>query len=298
MMVRQYGAVLPAIMFTACQQAPDDGQVAARCTNAEELAKVVPVKGGPFTFGADPVYAEEGPPETVIVSDFRIDAYEVTNAQFADFVEATGYKTDAETIPASIDQLPAEMREPGSAVFVAPDDNNPNWWHWQPGASWKQPEGPGSSLKGRESHPVVHMSHADALAYAQWKGGRLPSEAEWEFAARAGSTGSQPPTNAEGLIEANHYQGAFPARDLGEDGFIGTAPVGCFEANAFGVYDMIGNVWEWTDKGPDMVSATIKGGSYLCADNYCRRYRPSARQFQERDLGTSHIGFRVAYDAR
>lgn len=284
-----------ALLLCACQPSTDARSTAAQCLKLDDLDKVVAIGGGTFTMGADPVYTEEGPPRQITVADFTIDAHEVTNAQFAEFVAETGYITDAEKSPPNSDQLPAELRMPGSAIFVEPDENNPNWWRWQPGASWRQPSGPTSSLKGKEQHPVVHISHRDAKAYAQWKGGRLPSEAEWEYAARAGDSRSQPPTNDDGLIEANHWQGVFPTRDLGEDGYVGTAPVGCFDANSFGVYDMIGNVWEWTNETPDDSTATIKGGSYLCAQNYCRRYRPSARQNQERDLGASHIGFRVVY---
>lgn len=254
--------------------------------------------GGTFMLGVDPMYSEEGPPTQVTVDTFFIDAHEVTNTQFAEFVAATGYVTTAERPPPNTEQLPPEMREPGSAVFVQPDRQNRRWWRWVSGANWGSPAGPGSNLDERDFHPVVHVTHEDALAYARWRGGRLPSEAEWEFAARAGNPRSVPPTNSDGLIEANHYQGVFPARDTGEDGFVSTSPVGCFEANAFGLHDMIGNVWEWTDDGSDQSGSTIKGGSYLCADNYCRRYRPSALQVQERDLGTSHVGFRVAYDGR
>lgn len=284
--------------LAACgQQEPEQAEPDLSCLPVERLGAVIDVAGGEFLMGASPAYPEEGPPREIVVAPFRIDAHEVTNTQYAEFVEATGYITEAERAPDNVDQLPEEFRAPGSAVFVEPSAEDSRWWRWQPGAHWRAPEGPGSDLQGRATHPVVHISLPDAEAYAAWKGGTLPTEAQWEYAARAGDPTSQPPTNEDGLIEANHYQGAFPARDLGSDGFIGTAPVGCFSTNAFGLSDMIGNVWEWTLTSGGTNTAIIKGGSFLCADSYCRRYRPSARQFQETDLGTSHVGFRLVYPA-
>ena len=291
-----HGILLGALTMSACKEVEYQSEAETVCFSTSQIGTSIAISGGTFVQGADPIYSEEGPPTQVYVADFWIDVHEVTNTQFAQFVAATGYVTEAEQPAAEAGQLPPEMRQPGSAVFVEPDQQDQRWWRWIKGAQWRHPTGPSSNIEGRDFHPVVHVTYEDALAYARWKGGRLPTETEWEFAARAGNPNSLPPTNSDGLIEANHYQGVFPARDIGGDGFIGTAPVGCFEPNAFGLHDMIGNVWEWTDKGHRVDDATIKGGSFLCADNYCRRYRPSARQFHERDLGTSHIGFRVVYD--
>ena len=278
--------------------------VTAKCLGEAEL-EMVWIEGGRMTLGVDPKYPEEGPPRDVEVEGFWISATEVTNAQFAQFIEATGYKTEAERNPPEIPGAPPEMLEPGSAVFRVPNTDNPSWWAWVPGAQWRNPSGPGSDIQGRENDPVVQVTYNDALAYAQWAGRTLPNEDQWEFAARAGEASMPVPVSDLGEARANYYQGVFPARDLGEDGFTSRAPVGCFEANAFGLYDMIGNVWEWTTSAArpgQPVSAQaryiIKGGSFLCAANYCARYRPSARQFQERDLGTDHIGFRVVDTVR
>ncbi|MEM6857520.1 MAG: formylglycine-generating enzyme family protein [Pseudomonadota bacterium] len=259
------------------------------------------VEGGNVTLGADPLYPEEGPPREVEVEGFWISKTEVTNAQFAKFVDATGYLTQAERNPPKLPGAPPEMLLPGSAVFRVPSADNPSWWMWKPGAQWRSPSGPGSVVEGRENDPVVQVTYEDALAYAEWAGLTLPSEDQWEHAARAGEAALPAPQTASGEAKANYYQGVFPAKDLGEDGYTSRAPVGCFEANAFGLHDMIGNVWEWTSsearpgKAPNNSQPRniIKGGSFLCAANYCARYRPSARQFQERDLGTDHIGFRV-----
>jgi len=187
------------------------------------------------------------------------------------------------------------MQQPGSAVFRVPTEDNPNWWAWQVGAQWRHPSGPDSDIVGRANDPVVQVTYNDARAYAEWVGASLPSEAQWEYAARAGVDTLPEPKDSSGKPLANYYQGVFPRRDTGEDGFLSRAPVGCFEANAFGLHDMIGNVWEWTasDSAPGRPENIIKGGSFLCAANYCARYRPAARQYQERNLGTDHIGFRI-----
>lgn len=269
----------------------------AACANLR-AAPMVLLPGGRFTMGADPKYPEEGPPRSVAVKPFWIDAHELTNAEFSAFVAATGYRTLAERAPPALPDAPPEMRRPGSAVFTLPDENDPRWWRWVVGAQWRHPSGPTESIGGHGSEPVVQIAYDDALAYAKWAGKRLPSEAEWEYAALAGRPVLAEPVDAHGTPQANYYQGVFPARDLALDGYRGRAPVGCFKPNAFGLYDMLGNVWEWTSArgGPAGGSRVIKGGSYLCASNYCARYRPAARQFEERGMGTDHIGVRFVRD--
>ncbi len=261
-------------------------------------APMVRIAGGSFMMGADPQYPEEGPPRRVTVGTFWIDSHELTNAEFARFVKATGYRTVAERNPPVTPQTPSDMRLPGSAVFAVPDDNDPRWWRWAVGAQWRHPSGPSESIVGHDREPVVQIAYADAEAYARWAGKRLPTEAEWEYAALGGGTALPEPVDAHGVPQANYYQGVFPRRDLGLDGYRGRAPVGCFKPNGYGLYDMIGNVWEWTSDtvGKRQDTGVIKGGSYLCAANYCARYRPAARQFEERGLGTDHIGVRFVSD--
>lgn len=256
------------------------------------------IPAGSFTMGENPLYREEGPPRTVHVDGFWMDVHEVTNAQFAAFVEATGYKTLAERQPPAMEGAPPEMQQAGSAVFNVPSDDDPRWWHWVPGAEWRHPSGPSEKIDKQQNVPVVQIAYDDALAYAGWAGMELPNEEQWEYAARGGEEVLPEPKSSDGKPQANYYQGAFPAKDLGEDGFDTRAPVGCFQPNNYGLYDMIGNVWEWTRADGTRADASedvkvIKGGSYLCAANYCARYRPAARQFQERGLGTNHIGFRL-----
>ncbi len=272
------------------------------------------VPGGTFTMGADHAYFEEGPAHSREVEGFWISRYEVSNTEFAAFVEATGYLTLAER-GSDDPAMPVEQRLPGSAVFMPPRSGEQYdpwapWWRFVPGANWRHPEGPDSNLDGREWHPVVHVAYEDAEAYAQWKGHRLPTEAEFEFAAQ-----SSRHRLADGTYVANTWQGFFPFQHEAADGFSGTAPVGCYPPNELGVHDLIGNVWEWTasvyyhghaaeaedsfpegydPNQPGEAVAVIKGGSYLCAPNYCMRYRPEARQAQSKGLGTSHIGFRTA----
>jgi formylglycine-generating enzyme required for sulfatase activity len=301
------------------------------------------IPGGEFTMGSDSdlAWADEKPAHRVRVAGFFMDQAEVTNAEFRRFVEATGYVTTAERppdlneimkqLPPGTPPPPAEKLVPGSMVFrmtsgpVNTRDFS-QWWHWTPGANWKHPEGPDSSIAGREQHPVVHVSWDDAVAYARWAGKRLPTEAEWEFAARGGLDnkpyvwGDARP-GADGRWQCNIWQGEFPYRNTAEDGFERTAPVRSFPPNGYGLYDMAGNVWEWcadwydrdlhkrragkplviNPTGPDKTYDPMhpfeprrvqKGGSFLCNDSYCSRYRPSARHGCSPDTGMSHVGFR------
>ncbi|MFZ3033811.1 MAG: formylglycine-generating enzyme family protein [Parvibaculum sp.] len=291
------------------------GQEAARLASAEphkcldatsdlegEHPGMVYVPGGTFEMG-DTVYPEEGPLRRVSIKGFWIDAHEVTNDEFAQFVKATGYVTVAErpVDPVTHPELPEDMRKPGAVVFVMPNDidgsgNIAQWWQYIPGADWRHPGGPKASIDGRGAFPVVAVAYEDIEAYAKWKGHSLPDEAQWEWAARGGKAGKP---DHEQPKEANTWQGIFPVINSADDGFVGLAPVGCYKPNAYGLYDMIGNVWEWTTDiyEGDPKRRVIKGGSYLCAPNYCMRYRSGARQGQEADLATSHLGFRTVLDA-
>ena len=304
-------------------------------------ADMVWIPGGEFLMGTDDANAwpDEKPAHGVSVRGFWIDKTEVTNADFRRFVEATGYITTAERTPnwdELKEQLPPgtpkpapEKLVPASLVFQPTSspvrlDDIAQWWVWTPGADWKHPEGPDSDLSGRENHPVVHVSWDDAVAYAAWAGKRLPTEAEWEFAARGGLSGKpyvwgdEAPSDT--VIHANLWQGTFPFRNTQQDGYVRTAPVGSFESNGFGVYDMAGNVWEWCSdwydrelypqragplvENPTGPSQSVdperpyspqrsqRGGSFLCNDAYCSRYRPSARHGSTPDTGMSHVGFR------
>lgn len=295
-------ALLGLALLAGCgsqqeQAARPTAQSGSSCANLV-AAPMVAIPGGSFVMGDNPLYREEGPPHTVSVKSFWIDAHELTNAEFAAFVKATGYKTMAERPPPRLPGAPPEMLIPGSAVFTVPSHDDPRWWRWVVGAQWRHPSGPAESIVGHEREPVVQIAYEDAEAYARWAGKQLPTEAQWEYAARAGQKALPEPVDSDGRPQANYYQGVFPVRDLGLDGYRGRAPVGCFKPNAFGLYDMIGNVWEWTNQpgGPQGDMHVIKGGSYLCAGNYCARYRPAARQFQERGLGTDHIGVRFVSD--
>lgn len=265
--------------------------------------KMVWIPAGSFIMGQDPVYREEGPAQRLEMDGFWMDIHEVTNAQFAAFVAATGYQTLAERPPPQLAGAPAEMLQAGSAVFNIPNDTDLRWWRWEVGAQWRHPSGPDEMITGKATVPVVQVAYDDALAYAKWAGKDLPTEAQWEYAARGGQPIMAEPKDSEGRPLANIYHGVFPAKDLGDDGFVTRAPVGCFKPNGYGLYDMIGNVWEWTSSDGNRADAyegvkTIKGGSFLCAANYCARYRPAARQFQERGLGTDHIGFRLVDNQR
>ena len=269
-----------------------------------------------FRMGSDAHYPDEAPVREVAVDAFSIDRHQVTNRQFAAFVAETGYRSVAERPldPAAFPGAPAENLVPGSMVFVGtsrPVDlrHLAQWWRWTPGASWRAPEGPGSTVDGREEHPVVHVGYEDAERYAAWAGGALPTEAEWELAARGGLDGAaftwgEDPERA-GQRLANYWHGDFPWR--AEPGYGTTTRVGSFPPNGHGLFDMAGNVWEWTRDwygGSERASLDpsqpqfavprkiVKGGSFLCADEYCRRYRPAARRPQAVDTGMSHLGFR------
>lgn len=257
----------------------------------KEIGRFIKVAGGGFIKGANGLYPEEGSPQKLFVSPFLIQINEVTNNQFSQFISETGYVTEAE-------------KNGGSAQFVETDTpwNLMSWWRLDEQATWKTPDGKGSDLSGKEHHPVVHVTLNDARAYAQWAGGRIPSEIEWEYAASLGLFDPRDPESGikgpNGEPRANIWTGMFPIVNTEEDGYVGTAPVGCYEKSLIGTYDMIGNVWEWTEtpfkKG--IPRFTIKGGSYLCGSNYCRRYRTSARESLEQDFSTAHVGFRIVKD--
>jgi formylglycine-generating enzyme required for sulfatase activity len=292
---------------------------------------MVELPGGTFHMGSDRFYPEERPVREVHVGPFAIDRHPVTVAEFRRFVKATGHVTWAERAPQA-EEYPGAAEDdlvPGSLVFRKSDGpvdlrDYTNWWSWMPGADWRHPEGPGSSIGGRERHPVTHVAFSDAEAYAAWVGKSLPSEAEWEYAARGGLEQATYTWGDEfaprGRMMANTWQGEFPWQNLCTDGFEGTSPVERFPANGFGLFDMAGNVWEWTDDwfeentrlsvraccAPEAPRASeetrfprkvIKGGSHLCAPNYCLRYRPAARQGEAIDTTTGHIGFRCVVRA-
>ena len=299
--------------------------------------EMVSIQGGTFRMGSDRHYAEEAPVHRVTVASFLIDRTPVTNRQFRKFVNATNYVTFAEVAPDPKHYPGAlpHMLKAGSLVFtprVHPVDLRDweLWWTFRFGANWRHPHGPRSSISGLDDHPVVHVAYRDAEAYARWAGKELPTEAEWEFAARGGLDGAEYAWGGElapgGQHMANTWQGGFPHENLASDGYRRTSPVLAFPPNGHGVFDMIGNVWEWTTdwfSGRHVADAAkpccvpenplggsedgsfdpcnpslriprkvIKGGSHLCAPNYCRRYRPAARHAQPIDTSTSHVGFR------
>jgi sulfatase modifying factor 1 len=290
------------------------------------------IPGGEFRMGSEDFYPEEAPVRAVAVDGLWMDETPVTVAAFAAFVADTGHVTDAEVAPDPADYPGADpsLLVPGSLVFQASDGpvdlrDVRNWWAWMPGATWRSPEGPGSSVAGRDDHPVTQVSFRDAEAYAAWAGKALPTEAEWERAARGGLEGAVFAWGDEftpgGKHMANTWQGGFPWQDLEEDGFSGTSPVGSYPANGYGLVDVTGNVWEWTSdffalpdrtarpccvpRNPRVTDAAasvlpgethprrvIKGGSHLCAPSYCLRYRPAARQSESVESATTHLGLR------
>jgi sulfatase modifying factor 1 len=296
------------------------------------------IPGGTFLMGSEDFYPEERPVHTVAVDGFWIDTKPVTAAQFRRFVRETGYVTGAERPldPAQYPDADTELLQPGSLVFrKAPGPTAltdiRNWWEYVPGAYWKRPGGPGTTINGRDTHPVVHMAWEDVEAYAAWAGKELPTEAEWELAARGGLDGATFAWGDEhfpdGTPMANTWQGQFPWQNLKTDGHEGTSPVGSFPPNGYGLFDMTGNVWEWTSDffstrhadevvekpccvpsnprvtspdgsyavgqpGEQFPRKVIKGGSHLCAPNYCLRYRRAARQGHMVETSTGHLGFR------
>jgi formylglycine-generating enzyme len=299
--------------------------------------ELVHIPGRKFLIGSDRFYPEERPVHEVEVDEFWIERHLVTNAQFACFVGETRYVTLAERPldPQDYPGAPRELLKPGGLVFRPPDrpvplDDATQWWAYVPGANWRHPRGPETDLEGLSDHPVVQVSYEDAEAYGAWRGARMPTEAEWEMAARGGldaaiySWGDE--RQPEGRQMANTWQGEFPRQNLALDGYEGTSPVGAFPANGYGLADMAGNVWEWTadwwqdrnrstapccspnsrgrrsgnaeqdsaSPGERFGRKVIKGGSHLCAPNYCLRFRPSARQPEALDTTTCHIGFRCA----
>ena len=331
-----------AVLCMAGAECADAQSAAQKAGTAPEGMAWVP--GGEFTMGTDDPesYEAERPAHRVKVDGFWIDKTEVTNEQFRRFVGATGYVTLAERppdweqirkqVPPGTPKPPPDKLVAGSVVFTPPDtppeEDDPSlWWSWVPGASWQHPEGPGSDLRGREKHPVVHVAWEDAAAYAKWAGKRLPTEAEWEYAARGGLEQKRYAWGDEAAPDGRHlaniWQGRFPDLNTADDGFKGTAPVRSFPPNGYGLYEMTGNVWEWcadwydatlyatlasegtvsnpvgpmathNPVAPHSAQRVTKGGSFLCADSYCLNYRPSARRGTDWDTGLSHLGFRCA----
>ncbi len=328
-------AVLAVALVTLGAGCRERADVPRRAPRVSPPAGMVTIPAGTFTMGAQghasgdahPDAAtmrmpDEPMPHAVTVDAFHLDRTEVTNAEFARFVKATGYRTTAEQpvdwevlrreLPAGTPRPDDAALQPGSLVFApttapVPLDDERQWWRWTPGASWRHPSGPKSGIDALATHPVVHVSHADATAFCAWMGKRLPTEAEWEYAARGGlegtrfSWGDDPITPAR----ANVWQGTFPVVNRGDDGFVGTAPVGSFPANGYGVVDMAGNVWEWTadrfvapSLDPAMAGApderVIRGGSFLCHESYCTGYRVAARMHATPTTTLMNTGFRCA----
>lgn len=332
----QTQATADSAAFCVAKGAPSRASAIRQAASGYESGRddttgMVRIQGGQFLMGADE-FSDARPVHPVTVKGFWMDEHEVTNAEFARFVAATGYKTIAERPlnPADFPNVPPQQLVPGSAVFTPTTqkvslENPLQWWQYVKGASWQHPKGSQSALKGHENEPVVHVSYDDALAYAKWVGKRLPTEAEWEFAAQGGKGNRTYYWGNElkpaGKWVANIYQGSFPNRNTSEDGFTGVAPVKSFPANPYGLYDMDGNVWEWcqdfyrpdyymklakdnpqgpTDSydpdEPGAVKRVQRGGSFLCSDEYCIRYKAGSRGKGEVSSGSNNLGFRCVRD--
>ena len=333
--------IVAVLLIQNCKQASSNKEL----NNKNISSEMVLIPGGTFTMGgrSDQAYPDEFPQHKVSIDPFYMDLHEVSNAEFDQFITATGYVTVAEK---DIDweeikvQLPVGTPKPADAILKAgslvfKETSGPvdlmdysQWWHWTIGAHWRQPEGPGSTIEGRMDHPVVHVAYEDAHAYARWAGKRLPTEAEWEWAASGGTMDKYPWGNDPIEIatdKANFWQGIFPYKNLLQDGYFGTSPVGSFPSNGYGLYDMAGNVWEWCQDKYDVASYAIdkskgiinnpngsnqyndprepyapkhiiRGGSFLCNESYCSGYRVSRRMSTSKDSGSNHTGFRCARD--
>ncbi len=333
--------IIAGFSFSACNQGNSKAQKNQTTSNADVHHNMVLIQTGEFTMGTNDSnsFPNERPAHKVKVESFWIDKYDVTNAEFRKFVDATGYVTTAEKpidweelkkqLPPGTPKPADEMLQPGSLVFTPTqgkvDLNNMGaWWTWTLGASWKHPQGPGSSIEGKDNYPVVQVSWDDATAYAKWAGKRLPTEAEWEYASRGKSENTRyywgNEFKKDGKYMANTFTGDFPYNNTAADGFAGLAPVGSFPANGYGLYDMAGNVWNWTAdvyiaenhaqmcamncdmanknstkptvNAENEVRRVTKGGSFLCNPSYCESYRPTARRGTPYDTGMGHIGFR------
>ncbi|MGF1455547.1 MAG: formylglycine-generating enzyme family protein [Alphaproteobacteria bacterium] len=319
-----YGTILPgvalAILASLAGFEVRAEAVEALAASARPI-QWVDVKGGCFRLGEDGVYPEEGPPTEVCVEPFSLATHEITVAQFAAFVAATGHVTAAEKGWSDKTPRGETVDVPAGSFIFEPRGRMRtlvDWWQYREGAFWLSPLGETSLGPAEAQNPVVHVAYGDAEAFARWAGGRLPTEAEWEWAAVSGAKADEAKTDDP---QANTWQGIFPVQNTKADGYAGVAPVGSFGPDALGLHDMIGNVWEWTasiyyprhglahesaaegpgahhpdgfDPGnPGRPVRVLKGGSYLCARSYCYRFRPAARQAQDRDLATSHIGFRI-----
>ena len=357
--------ILILIIAIGCQQTPKPPQTAGHsCTPTQSrfsssvsttshekldvnLNEMVLIPGGRFLMGGDDdqAWRDEYPKHMVVVDSFWMDVHEVTNAQFSAFVEATGYLTTAEKavdweeikkeLPPGTPKPDASQLAPASLVFVPTDKpvsllDVSQWWQWKQGANWRQPEGPGSSIVGKDNHPVVHVSWFDAVAYCDWVGKRLPTEAEWEYASRGGLTDAVYAWGNEdirsGKPKATTWEGAFPYRNDKSDGFYLTAPVQSYQPNNYGLYDIAGNVWEWCadlyhedyyktlagktthnpqgpvtsydSNEPYALKRVSRGGSFLCHDSYCSGYRNSMRMKTTPDTGSMHTGFRAVISIR
>jgi len=313
-----FGCLTMTILMLALPRSVSHAEAVTACVSPDRRETRIPA--GTFLMGSEEYEAEEGPMHRVMIESFSIDRFDVTNAQFAAFVKATGFVTDAERKPNSKDypEVPADKLTAGGAVFkaraesVSAHDNEHeemDWWEFIEGANWRHPTGPKSSIVGHENEPVVQVSYRDALAYAHWLGRELPTEEQYEYAARGGLDGKTYAWGNQlrpgGKWMANVWQGHFPERNTAEDGYRGLAPAGCFPPNGYGLYDMVGNVWKWTASvyssaqaaaaaaSVSRVERVIKGGSFMCSSNYCRRFRPAARQPQESGFSSMHLGFRT-----